>query len=324
MALVRPARRIGRERPPDPGDRRDAARAVATAAAMNPVVQAFFDPATFTISYVVREAAGTACAIIDPVLDYEPKAARISTRLAQEIIEYVHRHRLEVEWLLETHIHADHMSAAQELKRALGGRVAIGERIREVQTRFAPLFGMEATFKTDGSQFDRLLSDDETFAIGTLHGRALHTPGHTPACMTYLIGDAAFVGDTLFMPDYGTARTDFPGGNARALYRSIQRILQLPRHTRLFMCHDYMPGGRELRWETSIDEERQCNPMVKDGISEDEFVRLREARDAESETPTLMLPSLQVNIRAGHLPPVAGDGIRYLKLPLNQFGKERS
>jgi glyoxylase-like metal-dependent hydrolase (beta-lactamase superfamily II) len=290
----------------------------------NPVVQGFFDPATATISYVVHEVEGHKAAIIDPVLDYDPRTARTSTRSATRLLDYVRKHELQVDWILETHAHADHLSAAQELRRELGAGVAIGEHICDVQAHFAHFFEIETEVKADGRQFDRLFCEGDTFTIGTLQGRVMYTPGHTPACVTYVIGDAAFVGDTLFMPDYGTARTDFPGGEARLLYRSIQRILQLPPATRLFMCHDYQPGGREPYWETTVGDQRRGNLMVKDGISEDEFVRMRKARDATLAAPALILPSLQVNIRGGRLPPLSANGVRYLKLPLNRLGRSEA
>lgn len=288
----------------------------------SPIVQGFFDRTTATISYVVHD--GTVAAIIDPVLDYDHKAARISLDSVTRLIRYVRDRELHVAWILETHAHADHLSGAQQLRRELGAPVAIGEHITAVQRHFAPLFDMEPTFRPDGRQFDHLFRDGERFAVGTLAGRVLSTPGHTPACVTYVIADAAFVGDTLFMPDYGTARTDFPGGDARTLYRSIRRILDLPPQTRLFMCHDYPPGGREPSWETTVDEQLRRNVMVHRGMSEEEFVRLRSTRDATLDAPALILPSLQVNIRAGHLPPPAENGIQYLKLPLNQLGKGRT
>jgi glyoxylase-like metal-dependent hydrolase (beta-lactamase superfamily II) len=290
----------------------------------NPIVQGFFDPATSTISYVVHEAESSKAAIIDPVLDYDPRTARTSTRSAKLLLDYVRRHELQVDWILETHAHADHLSAAQELRRELGAGVAIGERICDVQAHFVHFFEIEAEVKADGRQFDRLFRDGDTFTIGTLQGRVMYTPGHTPACVTYVIGDAAFIGDTLFMPDYGTARTDFPGGDARSLYRSIQRILQLPPATRLFMCHDYQPGGREPRWQTTVADQRRDNMMVTDRISEAEFVRMRTARDATLQAPALILPALQVNIRGGRLPPLSANGIRYLKLPLNRLGQSEA
>jgi glyoxylase-like metal-dependent hydrolase (beta-lactamase superfamily II) len=287
----------------------------------SPVVRGFFDHATSTISYVVHEPDGRRAVVIDPVLDYDSKAARMSNRSARRLIDYIRNHGLEVAWILETHAHADHLTSAQELRRELGAPVAIGEHISEVQSHFAPLFDMEPSFRPDGRQFDRLFKDGDTFAIGRLTARVLSTPGHTPACVTYVLGDSAFVGDTLFMPDYGTARTDFPGGDARTLYRSIRRILDLPPDTRLFMCHDYPPAGRDPQWQSTVREQRQTNIMIRDGIGEDEFVRRRTARDAALDAPALILPSLQVNIRAGHLPPPAENGIRYLKLPINQLGR---
>lgn len=293
--------------------------AIPTTAAA-PDVHAFYDPATYTVSYVVRDPGSTVCAIVDPVLDYDPKAACTHRHSVDAIIAYVREHGLQVEWILETHAHADHLSGAQLLREALGGRVAIGEHICTVQKNFAPLFDFEADFVADGSQFDHLFTDGERFTIGGLQARVLHTPGHTPACVTYVIGDAAFVGDTLFMPDYGTARADFPGGDARTLYRSIRRILDLPPQTRLFMCHDYQPGGREVQWETTVAAERAANLMIHDGVSEDEFVAQRSGRDARLAAPVLILPSLQVNIRAGHLPPPSANGIRYLRLPVNKLG----
>lgn len=290
---------------------------------MDPIVKAFYDPATYTVSYVVQDPKTRACAIVDPVLDYEPRAARTSTISARRIAEYVRAEGLKLEWILETHAHADHLSAAQWLRRELGGKVAIGEHICSVQAKFAALFDLGPEFPADGSQFDHLFADDETFRVGELRGRVLHTPGHTPACITYLIGDAAFVGDTLFMPDYGTARADFPGGDAQQLYRSIRRIQELPPRTRLFMCHDYQPGGREPRWESTVEEERRLNLWIHEGVTEAEFVNRRRARDRELDAPALILPSLQVNIRAGHLPEAAANGVRYLKIPLDQLGKAR-
>lgn len=287
---------------------------------MRPEIKTFFDPATFTISYVLRDSSSSACAIIDPVLDYDPRAARISTESARGIAEYVQGQGLSVKWILETHAHADHLSAAQWLREKLGGQVGIGQHIREVQARFAALFGFDPAFRADGSQFDHLFADNEEFRVGNLPVRVLHTPGHTPACVSYVAGDAVFVGDTLFMPDYGTARADFPGGDPHQLYRSIHRILSMPAHTRLFMCHDYRPGGREPRWETTVEEERTLNLWVRDGVSESEFVSRRRQRDRELDAPALILPALQVNICAGKLPEPAGNGIRYLRIPLDQLG----
>lgn len=287
---------------------------------MKPVVEAFFDPATYTVSYVVHAPGDRRCVLIDPVLDYDPKAGRVSTESAQRLVDFVRAHDLQVEWILETHAHADHLSAAQWLKQQLGGQVAIGEHICSVQQRFAGMFDMGGDFPVDGRQFDRLLVEGDSLTAGALTIDVWHTPGHTPACATYLIGDAVFVGDTLFMPDYGTARADFPGGDAAALYRSIRRILSLPEDTRLFMCHDYLPGGRAPQWETTVAAQRAQNLMIHDGITEEDFVQARRERDARLAAPVLILPSLQVNIRGGHLPEPAGNGIRYLKIPLNQLG----
>ncbi len=285
---------------------------------MKPEIEAFFDEATFTVSYVVADPATRHGAIIDSVLDYDSSAGRTGTASADRIIAHVREHGLTADWILETHVHADHLSAAPYLKQQLGGRIGIGDRIRRVQRVFGGLFNAEPRFRTDGSQFDHLFEDDEVFRIGELEARAIHTPGHTPACMTYLIGDAGFVGDTLFMPDYGTARADFPGGDARQLYRSIQRLLALPDETRLFMCHDYKaPGRDEYRWETTVGEERRHNVHVHEGVNEEDFVRMRTERDATLGMPRLILPSVQVNMRAGDLPPPEDNGTRYLKIPLN-------
>lgn len=287
---------------------------------MNPVVEAFFDPATFTVSYVVRAPGDSACVVIDPVLDYDPRAGRVSMESAQRVVDFIRLNRLQVEWILETHAHADHLSAAQWLKQQVGGQVAIGEHIRTVQQRFAGLFDLGPDFAVDGSQFDRLLGEGDCLRVGPMQVQVWNTPGHTPACVAYRIGDAVFVGDTLFMPDYGTARADFPGGDAAALYRSIQRILALPPDTRLFMCHDYLPDGRPPAWETTVAAQRAHNLMVREGVTEADFVQERQRRDAKLAAPVLILPSLQVNIRGGHLPEPAGNGIRYLKIPLNQLG----
>lgn len=285
---------------------------------MIPHVQPFFDSATFTYSYVVSDPGSGRCAIIDPVLDYDPAAGRTSTASADRLIAHVRDQGLTVDWLLETHVHADHLSAAPYLKRELGGQLGIGANITVVQATFGRLFNAGTAFATDGSQFDRLFADGDSFSIGNIPARALHTPGHTPACMTYLIGDAGFVGDTLFMPDYGTARCDFPGGSARSLYQSIHRLYRLPGETRLFMCHDYKaPGREEHRFETTVAEERTHNVHVHAGISEDDFVAMRRQRDATLGMPVLILPSVQINMRAGQLPPAEGNGIRYLKIPLD-------
>jgi len=280
-------------------------------------IESFFDEATNTVSYIVFDRATLACAVVDSVLDYDPKSGRTSTASADRIVARVRELGARLEWILETHVHADHLSAAPWIKQQLGGRLGIGEHIVTVQQVFGKLFNAGTEFERDGSQFDHLFRDGETFTIGSLQARALHTPGHTPACMSYLIEDAAFVGDTLFMPDYGTARCDFPGGNARTLYRSIRTLLSLPPDTRLFMCHDYMPDGRAPRWETTVADERAHNIHVHDGISEDDFVAMRTARDATLDMPVLILPSVQVNMRAGHLPPAEDNGTRYLKIPLD-------
>lgn len=287
---------------------------------MNPQIQAFFDPATATVTYVVHEATpGGACAIIDSVLDYDPKSGRSSTASADRVVAYVREHGLKTEWLLETHAHADHLSAAPYLQRQLGGVIAIGQSIRTVQGVFKQIFNLEPQFQLDGSQFGHLFTDGETFRIGALTATALHVPGHTPADMAYRIGDAVFVGDTLFMPDVGTARCDFPGGDAHQLYQSIQHLLGLPADTRLYMCHDYPPAGREAAWQTTVAEQRRANIHVHDGVAEDDFVAMRTRRDATLSMPTLILPAIQVNIRAGHLPPPEDNGVRYLKIPLDSL-----
>ncbi|WP_205341892.1 MBL fold metallo-hydrolase [Denitrificimonas caeni] len=285
---------------------------------MRPVVTTFFDPVTFTYSYVVRDPASQSCVIIDSVLDYDPASGRSNTASAEKIVSFVREQQLIVEWLLETHVHADHLSAAPYLKQELGGQLAIGAHITTVQQVFAELFNVEEAFATDGSQFDRLLNEGDRLIFGGLSVQVLHTPGHTPACLSYLIGDAVFVGDTLFMPDYGTARCDFPGGDARMLYASIQRLFELPDSTRMFMCHDYKaPGREEYCHETTVVAERQHNIHVHQGISEDEFVAMRNERDASLSMPTLILPSVQINMRAGEFPPAENNGVRYLKIPLN-------
>lgn len=285
---------------------------------MQPQVEAFFDPATFTYSYVVTDPTSKRCAIIDSVLDYDPAAGRTSCKSADRLIAYVREQQLQVDWLLETHVHADHLSAASYLKRELGGQLAIGENITVVQNTFGMLFNAGTEFATDGRQFDHLFKDGDRFQVGTIEARVIHTPGHTPACMTYLIGDAGFVGDTLFMPDYGTARCDFPGGDARTLFQSIRKLFTLPDETRLFMCHDYKaPGRDDFRFQTSVAEQRAHNVHVHEGIGEADFVAMRSARDATLGMPTLILPSVQVNMRAGQLPPAEANGTRYLKIPLD-------
>ncbi|MEE5137830.1 MBL fold metallo-hydrolase [Pseudomonas alliivorans] len=286
-------------------------------------VEALFDSQTCTVSYLVMDLPGKQCAIIDSVLDYDPKSGRTYTASADRMIGRVRALQASVQWILETHVHADHMSAAAYLKEHLTGQIAIGRHITQVQETFGALFNAPADFARNGSQFDVLLDDGATFSIGSLQARALHTPGHTPACMSYLVEiggqTVAFVGDTLFMPDYGTARCDFPGASARTLYRSIRRLLDLPPQTLLFMCHDYLPGGRELKYMTTVAEQRASNIHVRDGINEDAFVSMREARDATLEMPVLMLPSVQVNMRCGHLPEPEDNGVRYLKIPLNSL-----
>lgn len=284
-------------------------------------VEGFFDPATWTLSYLLLDPASKACALIDSVLDYDPKSGRTSTASADRLIARVHELGARVEWILETHVHADHLSAAPYLKARLGGRIGIGSQITTVQKVFGSLFNAGADFARDGSQFDHLFHDDDAFAIGALQGRALHTPGHTPACMTYVIraGDemVCFVGDTLFMPDYGTARCDFPGGDARTLYRSIRKVLSLPPQTRLYMCHDYQPGGRELQYISTVAEQLEHNIHLRGGIDEEAFAALRNSRDATLAMPVLILPSVQVNMRAGRLPEPEDNGVRYLKIPLD-------
>ena len=284
---------------------------------MKPEIKTFFDEATFTASHLVWDPERKLAAIIDSVKDYDPKSGRTSTESADEIIAFVKRQGLSVEWILETHVHADHLTAAPYLKQALGGKIGIGDQIAVVQNVFKKVFNAEAGFATDGRQFDHLFKDGERFSIGGLEAKVMHTPGHTPACSTYLIGDAAFVGDTLFMPDFGTARCDFPGGDARTLYKSIHKILALPAETRLFLCHDYAPGGRPYAWETTVAAERAENIHVHDGISEEDFVKMRSERDKQLDMPVLILPSVQVNMRAGDLPPAEDNGTRYLKIPLD-------
>lgn len=282
-----------------------------------PQVQGLFDPATWTVTYLVHNGPGTPAAIIDSVLDYDPKSGRTRTDSADRVIDQVKALDLTVEWILETHAHADHLSAAPYLKRRLGGRIGIGGRITQVQQVFKGIFNLEPEFRQDGSQFDHLFQAGETLRIGELEGHVLFVPGHTPACAAYQVGDAVFVGDTLFMPDVGTARCDFPGGDAKTLYASVQKILSLPGETRLFMCHDYPPAGREVRFETTVAEQRAHNIHVHEGVSEAQFVAMRTQRDATLEMPNLILPSVQVNIRAGEMPPAEANGMRYFKIPVN-------
>lgn len=283
-----------------------------------PVVRSFFDEPTFTASYVVHDPVTRAAAIIDSVLDFDSASGRTEHGSAQAIIDYVQAEGLKVEWLLETHAHADHLSAAPFLQEKLGGKLAIGRAITTVQSVFGKIFNEGTQFERDGSQFDHLFDDGDRFAIGSISAVALHVPGHTPADLAYVIGDAVFTGDTLFMPDYGTARADFPGGDARMLYRSIRRLMDLPRETRTFLCHDYKaPGRDDFVWETTIGQERDSNVHVHEGVGEDEFVEMRTRRDATLGMPRLILPSIQVNMRGGHLPEPEENGTRYLKLPLD-------
>lgn len=286
---------------------------------VKPEVTAFFDAETNTVSYVVKDPASDACAIYDSVMDIDYAAGRISYQSADKIIQFVRDHHLKVEWLIETHAHADHLSAAPYVQGKLGGKLGIGANIKIVQEVFGKIFNEGTEFQRDGSQFDRLFNDGDTYMIGGMEAFAMLTPGHTPACMTHVVGDAAFVGDTLFMPDGGTARADFPGGDARVLYSSIKRVLALPPETRLFMCHDYGPGGREIKWETTVAEERAHNIHVHDGISEDQFVEMRTARDQTLGLPKLIIPSIQVNIRGGNLPEPDARGKRQLKVPINEL-----
>jgi glyoxylase-like metal-dependent hydrolase (beta-lactamase superfamily II) len=284
---------------------------------VKPVITPFFDADTNTISYVVKDPGSNACAVIDSVLDFDYAAGRITYRSADTVIAFIRAHGLQLEWLIETHVHADHLSAAPYIQTSLGGRIGIGEQITMVQHSFGKVFNEGTEFQRDGSQFDRLFADGDSYLIGGLTAFALHTPGHTPACMTHVMGDAGFVGDTLFMPDGGTARADFPGGDARQLYRSIKRVLALPPETRLFMCHDYGPNGREIRWETTVADERARNIHVRDDIGEDEFADMRTARDATLGMPKLIMPAIQINMRGGHLPEPDAEHRYFLKIPIN-------
>ncbi|WP_288938959.1 MBL fold metallo-hydrolase [uncultured Roseovarius sp.] len=287
---------------------------------MSPEVTAFFDDATNTVSYVVRDPAGSACAVIDSVLDFDYASGRTDTGSADEIIAYVKAEGLEVQWLLESHVHADHLSAAPYIQQQTGGKIGIGDNIRIVQDTFGKVFNEGTEFQRDGSQFDRLFREGDSFHIGQLRGDVLHTPGHTPACLTYVIGDAAFVGDTLFMPDFGTARCDFPGGSSETLYRSIQKILSLPDDTRIFVGHDYKaPGRDEYAWETTVGEQKARNIHIGGGQDKDSFVKMRDARDATLAMPRLIIPSLQVNMRAGQMPPEDDQGNVFLKVPVNKL-----
>lgn len=284
---------------------------------MHPQIASFFDKVTGTITYVVYDEPGGQAAVIDPVLDYDPKAGRTSTVSAQQVVDYLRAQGLYLEWIIETHAHADHLSAAHFIKQQLGGKIAIGEHIRTVQGVFKKIFNLGEDLSVDGRQFDYLFKEGERFRIGKLDAEVLFVPGHTPADMAYKVGDAVFVGDTLFMPDVGTARCDFPGGDAHAMYRSIRKLLSLPDETRLFMCHDYPPAGREPAWETSVAEQRRSNIHVHDGVTEEQFVAMRQARDATLDMPVLILPAIQVNIRAGEMPPPEANGVSYFKIPIN-------
>lgn len=287
---------------------------------VQPLVKAFFDHGSNTVSYIVRDPQSTSCAVIDSVLDFDYAAGRMTYDSADELIRYIQENYLTLEWLIETHVHADHLSAAPYIQQQLNaGLVGIGAQIIEVQNVFGKVFNEGSEFERDGSQFDRLFHDEDTYCIGNLEVRVMHTPGHTPACMTHVVGNAAFVGDTLFMPDGGTARADFPGGDARTLYASIQRVLSLPNDTRLFICHDYGPNGRDIQWETSVAAEKMHNIHVGVGKTADEFVELREARDKTLSMPSLIIPALQVNMRAGNFPDADDDGNRYLKVPVNRL-----
>lgn len=282
-----------------------------------PDVKAFFDEATWTITYVVKDPASKSCAIVDSVMDIDYAAGRISYESADEVIAYIEAEGLTLEWLLETHVHADHLSGAPYIQRKLGGKIAIGENITIVQDVFGKVFNEGTEFQRDGSQFDRLLKDGDTLKIGEMECFAMHTPGHTPACMTFTVGNATFTGDTLFMPDGGSARADFPGGDAATLFDSIQKVLALPDDMRLFMCHDYGPNGRDIEWETTVGAEKEHNIHVGAGKTKEEFVKFREERDAQLDMPRLIIPSLQVNMRAGELPPADKDGKTFLKVPVN-------
>jgi glyoxylase-like metal-dependent hydrolase (beta-lactamase superfamily II) len=285
---------------------------------MKPGVKSFFDKETNTVTYVLMEPSGKACAIIDPVLDFDPASGRTSTGSADEVLGFIKENGLEVAWILETHAHADHLSAAAYLKSVTAAKTGTGRHITEVQAVFKDIYKLGDDFIPDGRQFDHLFDDSDVFQVGSLEVRVMHTPGHTPSCSTFVAGDAAFVGDTLFMPDYGTARTDFPGGDAAVLYRSIRRILALPAETRIFLCHDYKaPGRDEYIWETTVARQRAANIHIHDGVSEQNFVEFRNRRDAELNMPKLILPSIQVNIRAGEMPPADDSGVVFLKIPVN-------
>ena len=284
---------------------------------MKPIVKGFFDPDTWTVSYVVYEKLGSPCLIIDSVLNYDHKSGRTKTKSADELIDFVKANQLSTEWILETHAHADHVSAAPYLKSKLDGKIAIGDHISAVQEVFKKVFNLEESFPTDGSQFDYLLKDGQEIPFGNLGFKSLFVPGHTPACRAYQVGDSVFVGDAIFMPDVGTARCDLPGGDAHTLYQSMQKILSLPGDTRLFMCHDYPPNGRPIHFETTVADQKKSNIHMHDGITEAEFIQMRSKRDATLDMPVLILPSIQINIRAGEMPPKEENGITYLKIPIN-------
>jgi len=289
------------------------------AAHNSPEITAFFDEDTFTVTYIVADPDTKQCAVIDSVLDYDANMGRTRTDSADKVIAFIKEQGLTLVWLLETHVHADHLSGAPYIQQQLGGKIAIGDQITQVQDIFGNLFNAEEAFSRNGSQFDHLLAPNEALKIGNLSMTALHTPGHTPACMSFVVGNACFVGDTLFMPDYGTARCDFPGGDATTLYESMEKILSLPDETRLFMCHDYAPGGREYLWESTVAESKASNIHLV-GKTKAEFIDMRTTRDAQLSAPRLLLPSVQVNMRAGHMPPVEDNGIAYIKIPVNQLG----
>ena len=285
---------------------------------MKPDVKAFFDEATFTISYVVTDPETKACAVIDSLLDFDQASGRTNTKSADELIAWVKAEGLTCEWIIDTHVHADHLTAAPYIKSQLGGVTAIGDQISVVQKVFKAIFNEGQKFHTDGSQFDHLFADGETYKVGNIEAKAIHTPGHTPACMSHLIGDALFVGDTIFMPDFGTARCDFPGGDAGTLYESVQKLFALPDETRMFLCHDYKAPGRDYyHWESTVGEEKAKNIHVREGTSKEEFIKMRTERDATLAMPKLILPSVQINMRAGNMPEPEDNGQRYMKLPIN-------
>ncbi|MDE2254664.1 MAG: MBL fold metallo-hydrolase [Betaproteobacteria bacterium] len=289
-------------------------------ASVRPKVHTWFHAPSNTACHCIIDPVTKHCAVVDSVLDFDYAAACTHTEFADAIVAYIQAEGLTLDWLLETHAHADHISAAPYIKTQLGGKIGIGEHIKDVQKVFGELFH-DPSIPRDGSPFDKLFADEETFAIGQLQAHAMHTPGHTPACIVYVVGDCAFVGDTLFMPDYGTARCDFPGGDAHILYRSVHKIFALPPQTKLYMCHDYMPGGREPRWVCTVQEQREGNVQIHEGVAEDDFVAFRKQRDAKLSAPALILPSVQVNVRAGHMPPSESNGVSYLKIPINVFGR---